>query len=63
MAQIAKENGDQSEDKKEVSANLNNSDEQFSFYTEDSYENIGINPDISMAKYHRPDMVPPLDFV
>ena len=46
-----------------MSEKLQNSDQQsagYSFYTEDSYELLQANPDISMQRFRRPDHVPKL---
>lgn len=57
MAQIAKENGDQPVDKNKDGE----SDNEYSFYSEDSYEYLAKNPDISMQRYRRPKIVPALN--
>ena len=57
MAQIAKENGDQPAPKNKDGE----SDDEYSFYSEDSYEYLPRNPDITMLRYCRPSYVPALN--
>ena len=57
MAQIAKENGDPNPAK----PHMHDSSEEYSFYSEDSYEYLPRNPNISMLPYQRPGHVPELD--
>ena len=59
MAQIARENGDQPLQKNKDGE----SDDEFSFYSDDSYEYLQRNPDITMQRYSRPSNVPELNLL
>ena len=59
MAQIAKENGGGRDQQPAVDGEKRateggEEEEEFSFYTEDSYELLNKNPDIKMQSYQRP---------
>ena len=41
----------------------NQSEEEYSFYTEDSYELLERNPDITMQSYKRPHYIPELNLL
>ena len=56
MAQIARENGEMAVDQKRDGE----SEDAYSFYSDDSYEYLPRNPNILMLPYQRPRIVPAL---